>query len=151
MERHIKIAYALAARPCSRFTYDERLSAAFLGLCRAAMAWKPSRGAFATVAWTACRQHIASQVRSANRRSPATLGNLDWIEDGHSQDREIETRDEARHYLSRFGRLTAGQRHILELYMAGERWTDIAAALGIDRTNVEARRSRAAKRLLGNQ
>jgi RNA polymerase sigma factor (sigma-70 family) len=141
------VSWVAYRRRRDRRRWDENVSAAALALCRGAEYWTGAGAALSTYAVVTMERQVARDRQRRHRKEIQRL-TYDPI---NPRDRfaALEARDEAAPILARFDRLTLRQRQVPELYMSGVKWHEIAAQLGIARTNVEALRCRAPKRFRG--
>jgi DNA-directed RNA polymerase specialized sigma24 family protein len=108
-------------------TRDELRSAAWYGICLAALSW-PGRGSFRAYALTRARWQIADELRALRRR-PAAPIEADPA-DPRDPFADCLARDGAAAVLAG-ARLTDRQRAALDAHCRGESNAEIGAALGV--------------------
>jgi RNA polymerase sigma factor (sigma-70 family) len=129
--RHLRLAQMLATKfKCRRITIEERLSAAYLGLCQSALRFKPELGiSFATFAGYRIIGAINDEHRYLAKEDVGAVDVYELESGVEAPDafREIEQRDELEAVLARFCPL---DREWVEAYLATGNWYEAARRLG---------------------
>ncbi|MBU6428798.1 MAG: sigma-70 family RNA polymerase sigma factor [Cyanobacteria bacterium REEB65] len=141
VEQHLDIPRSVARRLQSRWIdFEERYAEAYHALCLVAKTYTAGRmtggGTWATYTYRACLNRVLMEIRRRRCRQRYESRVLPMESQPVGDLALVDAADEAEFYRNRFGRLSAKERMILDLYCAGETWSEIGRMLGIARQDI---------------
>lgn len=152
IESNLGLAIIVAAKTRSRLTFDEKLSATFYALCISIESGRGVRSTSCLVAemrWAINREFKRLYHVSVSRpRAYEHHADRFWLQLADRRPDDVEIKDEADFYRSRFDRLTDSQRRCIELRCDGLKWVDVGNAMGITKKAVHKMKIRITEKLL---
>lgn len=136
------LVWAVIYRHFPTFYYDEDIyQAGMLGLCRAADAYEPEKGTFATLAWKCIYHEIVREFRARQRWFKAESLDVPLFldkEDGETLLDRVEGRSLSEYsYLDDFKKkLSLKEQTILDGLMNLKNQRELAEELGVSRSRV---------------
>lgn len=142
VEDNITLVYSLVNKEYPTFVHDDDIiQSGILGLCKAAMKWDSSKGAFSTLAFYCIRNEIRLELRSRQRRVE-TVSLETPVEDNLTLEDMLEGGDDTDitelmvdAYVKT---LTEDERTVLELKLEGYKRQQIINITGFDLNKVKS-------------
>jgi RNA polymerase sigma-70 factor, ECF subfamily len=148
-DRYVEAVYAFCLRRLdAREAAEDATSQVFTNVLAALPRYREREGAFRAWLFTVAYRVVADRFRDQQRRPTAPLDHAAELADPAPSPEESALAADASDTLARLlGRLTADQRRIVELRLAGLNGDEIARLLGKSRNAVDVAQHRALVRL----